>query len=438
MARHNKVPQVAKATGKRRVLEIGKDLLIAALTCSAVFLALQTPMASQVRGWVTPPAPTSQPVAQQRSEALMPYGIAARNSLGLYGASYDQALVGQVFEQLSPYLGEALATAGAPEKMTRRQWQALLDAPGFYCVFQGTPPLAAFSTWLGDGEALTGKAQSLLLAWDGSGVWLAWRDGSDFYRAQTQVDYEGHLAAALEGFSPNGAAFAYALARTDETYGTLDPDVLVLITAPQPQVYTAASPDFVGDGEALEQLLKALGFQSGVGSAYEAGGDLAINESGDRLRVSSGGTVTFRAGEDARYPVASAGSRPRMEEAALQSWDLLNQAAAPWKGETVFVLTGAEETAGGWIITFHGRLNGVPLLTGREGWCASFTVTGQAITDFTLTLRTYTSSGVTSLVPGERLAAAARRARPGNGRRLTLCYSDSGGPTLIAGWVSED
>lgn len=438
MARRKKAPPVARATGKRLALELCKDLLIVALTCSAVFLALQTPMANQVRGWVLPPQPSAQPMAQQRSEALLPYGIAVRNSLGLYGVCYDEVQVGRVFEQLTPYLGEALATAQSPERISRRQWEALLEAPGFYCAFQGTPSLTACCAWLGGGGTLTGSAQSLLLAWDGSQLWLGWREGSTLFRAETQVVYADHLDAVLETFFPNGAAFAYALARSDETYDSLDPDVLVSIAAPQPPIYTATAPDFVGDSAALEQLLKALGFQSGVGSAYEAGGDLAINESGDRLRVSSAGSVTFHAGDETRYPVSSAGSHPRLEEAALAAWDLLNQAAAPWKGETAFVLTGAEEISGGWRFTFHARLGGIPVRTGREGWCASFTVTGQAVSDFTLTLRAYTPSGETSLVPGERLAAAARRALPGSGKRLVLSYSDTGAAAVSAGWVAEE
>lgn len=440
MGRRKASPPVAKPTGARRLIELGKDLLIVALTCLAVFLTWQTPLTTQLRDLVGQPDQVAQPVSQQPGGAVTPYVLTARNSLGLYGAAYDKELVARAFEQLSPLLGEGLATAGTGERITRRQWQKLLEEPGIYCAFQGTPPLAVLSAWLGGEGSLEGQAQALLLAWDGSQVWLCWREDARYFRAGTQVAYEGHMDSALESFSPNGAAFASAMAQSDRAYISVDPDVLVSMTAPQPQEYAAAAPDLVRDPEALEQLLGALGFQSGVGSAYEAAGGLAINESGDRLRVSGAGTVLFHAGEEPRYRVAAAADRPTAEEAATAAWELLNRAAAPWKGETDFVLTGAEETAEGWIVTFHGRLRGIPLSVGTEGWYASFTVTDQMISDFTVQLRSYTARGWATLLTQERLAAGAMNSpsMQGKGRRLTLCYSDAGSAVLVAGWVAEE
>lgn len=124
----------------------------------------------------------------------------------------------------------------------------------------------------------------------------------------------------------------------------------------------------------------------------------------------------------------------------MAAWTLLEKAAAPWKGETVFVLTGVEETAAGWSVTFYSRLNGIPLRTGAEGRCAAFTVKDGAISDFTLSLRSYESTGETLLIPGQRLAAAAMNASlyQNSGRRLTLSYIDGGGAFLTAGWTAEE
>lgn len=442
MPRRKTPPPVARPTGRQRFIELCKDVLILALTCSALFLAGQTPLFTQLRGWVSPPAKTAEPVTRQLKEAVEPYGVAVRNSIGLYGAVYDATQVGRTFGEFSPLLGEALSAAGAPETITRRQWERLLEAPGIYCDFQGAPPLQILSAWLGQGEGtLTGGAQALLLAWDGSQVWLCWRDGSSYRRASTQVVYEGHMDVLLESFSPNGAAFSYTLAQTDPAYEFIDPDVLVPMTAPRPKGYAVASPDLAGEGEALEQLLAALGFQSGVSSAYEAGGGLALNESGDRLRVSSDGSVVFHAGEEPRYPVAAQSGHITAEEAVTAAWELLNRAAAPWKGENMaFVLAGAEETGESWTVTFHSRLDGIPLQTGQEGWSARFTVAAGQVTDFTLLLRGYTATGETLLLPGQRLAAAALGADiyRQSGRRLTLCYHDRGSGVLTADWVAEE
>lgn len=436
MARRKAVPPVARPTGKRLLLELGKDLLILLLTCSALFLAWQTPLFTQLRGWVTPPVPSVRPSAQQPEGALAPYALAARNSKGLYGAAYDKDGVARAFEQFSALLGEAFATAEEPQSMTRRQWQGLLESPGLYCAFQGVPPLPALSAWLGGDGRLEGQAQALLLAWDGGQVWLCWRDGNSYFRTRTQVAFSQHLEIILEEFSPNGAAYAYVLAQTDEAYASVDPDVLISMTVPQPQEYTVSIPDLTGSQEALAQLLSSLGFQSGVGSAYETAGGLTLNEGGDRLRIGETGTVVFHAGEETRYPTSTAS----LEEAAMAAWNLLNRAAAPWKGETDFVLTGAKAVEGGWSFTFHGRLSGVPLLVGQDGWCASFTVAQGRIQDFALFLRAYTPSGTETLLPSERLAAAAMNSpslRDG-GKRLTLCYTDTGTVTLTAGWVAEE
>lgn len=438
MARHKQIPPVARPTGKRRLLELGKDLLIAALTCSAVLLALQTPIFSQVQGWIREPAETVSTAEQPKAGAVAPYLVSVRGEMGLYGVSYDENAVGRAFDRVASLLGEGLATAGAAENITSRQFFALMDKLGIYCAFQGELPLEVLSDWLGGGGTLSGNVESLLLVWDGSQVCLAWQEGGSYHRAVTQVAYGGHFDTVLSEFSPNGAAYAYALARYDETYATLDPCVLVGMTAPQPLVYTAASPDLVNDRTALEQVLNSLGFQSGVDLAYESAGELAINESGDRLRLNAAGKVTFHAGEENRYGVACEGEEPTAAEAALAAWELLNRATAPWKGALEYVLSGVERDGDTWSIRFQARLGGVPVWTGESGEAARVTVRGRKVSDFTVTLRSCGGTDLTTVLPGERLAAAAMASLPEAGEKLRLCYNDNGQTELTAGWVAGD
>lgn len=436
MARRKRIPQVAKPTLRQRLIELGKDLLILLLTCSAVFLAFQLPVSPQL-GLLSPSGgETSQTAGHRGEDAVTPYAVALRSPMGLYGVSYDEAAVERVFSQLSPLLGRALAGAGAPETITRRAWEERLEGLGAYCAFQGSPSLSALQTLLGQGEGtLTGSAQSILLSLDGGELSLCWRQGDRFYRAPVEGDWAEQLEFLLAQFSPNGAAFAYALAREDGAYDRLDPDVLVSMTTPQPQLCTVTSPDFTGDTAALETLLAALGFQSGVNSAYQAAGDLAINENGDRLRVSTDGKVVFHAGGDSRYPVSSQGEEATAGEALQAAWELLGQAAAPWQREGSFVLTGCEESEEGWLFTFQGRLAGLPVLTGEEGWCARFLVDGREIKSFTLLLHSYVFAGEGPLIPPERLAAAALESLPEATGSLVLCYTDHAG-TLTAGWMA--
>lgn len=437
MARRKQTPKVSRPTGKRRVIEFLKDVLIALLTCSAIFLAWQTPMATHLRGWVGPAAPAVEEPSFSNEEALTPWAIRVNNSLGAYGVSYDESGLARVFQRFSPFLGEAFSTAEAPAALTQQQWRALLEAPGFYCAFQGTPSLAVLSAWLGTGETLTGQAEALLLAREGNRVTLAWRNGNSYRRASTQMDYAPGLAQALEDFSPNGAAFAYALAATDDAYEALDPYVLLPVNTPQPQIYAAASPDFVGDREALTRLLSALGFLSGVDSAYETPGGLTVTESGDRLQVTPAGQVTYRSGEESRYPVLSS-DFPTAAQAAQAAWELLCRIAEAFENTPAYVLTGVETTESGWAITFGSRLEGVPVSTGEKGFSARVVTEGRKISEFTFTLRAYTPAGDVSLLPSGRLAAAALRSIPGSDGRLDLRYSDTLSSTLAAVWITGE
>lgn len=427
-----------RAACPRARVELVKDILIVLLTVSAVLLAAQTPMFHRVRGWIAPAAKLSEPPAVPGRDGIIPYELCVRNSLGLYGVSYDDSLVGQAFDRLSPLLAEGISTASAPERVGRWQWQAFLESPGVYCHFQGTPPISVLCAWLGKGEPQTvpeGNVRWILLAHSGEQVWLAWIDGDGgYYRAKTGLTYANQLEPALEAYVPNGAAFAYTLADSDSAYAALAPFELVSMTSPQPRLWTASAPDLVRDRDALKTLLSALGFRSGMGFAYESGGKLTLNERGDRLRADATGLVTFRAGPNNRYPLASGEETPTAAQAALTAWNLLNRVVAPWKGEAVYILTGVEKVSLGWTVTFQSRLGGVPVLSSEEGSCASFTVGDQGITGFALSLRSYTSGGLPSLLPAQRLAAAALGALPDSDGRLTLCYPDTAGGTLEAVW----
>lgn len=434
MSKRN-VPPVARPTGARLLVELGKDLLIVLLTCSALFLAARTPMATHLRGWMAPPEPT-QPAAARSGQLVYPYAMSVRNDKGLYGVSYDGSAVDRAFERFASFLGEAISSAGTPEEIADPRWRALLDSPGVCWIFQGRPPLAALSDRLGIADELSGFGQSLVLAWDGRQMWLAWQDGEAFYRVSTTVSYEGHLAVALDDFSPNGAAFAYTLSE-DEAYDALDPYVLVTMAAPQPNVYTALSPDLTVVGEEQNRLLTALGFLSSPEASYVTADGLAVTESGDRLLLTPAGEVSFRAGEETRYPVRERGTISPLE-AARSAGELLSQATSAWAGERDYVLTGVRETESGWEVTFHTRLDGVPVLTALDGWSARFLLENGRISEFYFTLRTYTVTEETTVLPHQRLAAAAMRSLPRGSGRLMLCYSDNRSQILTAGWVAGE
>lgn len=440
MARHNRVPAVTRPTGRRRLIEWCKNLLIVLLTCSAVFLAYQTPLVSHFRDMVAPTLSVEENAASTSREALIPYALRVSNSLGAYGVSYDDSAVSRIFLRFDSYLGEAFSTAGEPQELSARRWRALLESDGLYCVFQGNPPLSAFSSWLGMEETLTGQLQALLLAVEKDGtVTLAWRDGDTLYGAETEVSDTAGLREMLEDYTPNGATFAYTLTAADDAYEALDDYTLLTATVPQPKVYTASAPDFVNDDAALSELLSALGFLVGMESAYETSEGLTVTENGDRLQVTAAGELTYRAGEETRYPVPASGrSVPTAAQAAQTVWELLCRVAERFDGTPTYVLTGAERTENGWAITLEARLNGIPLTTGTTGWCVRAVTEGRKLSELSMTLRTYTPTEDTTLIPSARLAAAALRSLPNSNGALMLAYHDSSSATLTAGWITGE
>ena len=441
MAGRKRSLQVTRPTGRRRALELIKNLLILLLVCSAVYLLFRAGLVKNLPGFLSRQLETEQTgaAAEERpEEAVRPFRLAVRNSKGLFAVQYDAAQLGTAFDRVSSLLGEGLATAGERRDLSDRQWQSCLDRAGVYCDFRGELPLSVFTAWLGGVETASGETvREILLSWDGDQMTLGCRGAAGAWAYTTRVVYAGHLEPVLEEFSPNGAAFAYSL--EDPIYQSLDPYVLVDLTALSPIVYNAATPELTGNADTLTTLLGALGFQSKGGAAYTTSDGMAVSEGTDRLRVSRGGGVSFQAGTSAsRYPVASEGESPTAAEAAQAAWNLLNQAVAPFVGESSYCLLGAEAAADGWTVTFGSRLAGAPVLMNGDDQVASFTVKGGHITGFTLSLRTYVNSGSTSSLLRERLAVAAL-GTDGNGQsRLSLCYSDNGGESVSAGWFAEE
>lgn len=426
-----------RLTRRQRLIELGKDVLIVLLFLSAAMMAVKTPMLASLGGWMAKPEENIIFEQLHSSEAAVPYQLAVRNSWGLYAVGYDQKLVEEGWAQLTGLLGQALSTAESREKIDDSRWRELLESSGVYCVFQGRIPLDVLGSWLGGEGGPEGEGSELLLAWDGHGVWLAWRDGEQCWAAETKVSWSQQLSPLLRGFNPNGAAFAYTLAESDPLYGQLDPYVLVQLNTFQPRLYSGSSPDLVSNQELLTQFLDVMGFESGGGTAYETSEGLVISERGDRLRVGDDGHVRYHAVDESRYLVPSVEERPTDQEAALAAWKLVNQATSLWKGEGRLILTGLVQDGEDRVITFHSRLDGIPVVMGGTGWAAQFRVSGREITNFTIHLRTYTNQEETIPVPRERLAAAALPSLEREGGRLMLRYLDGHKTSVRAGWVTE-
>ena len=424
---------------RSRLVEWGKNLLIVLLSLSALYLLgyaqLSDGVVEGVRGWLGSGslADEGDAPAQSGSAAVHPVRLAIYQDGQRYGVQYDQGEVDEVFSALSTLFSEALGSAAVPEPVSEQDWRSALCSTGIYIDFLYPVPMDTLSRWLGDvqGEpALTGKARRLCLAADGNeGVSLFYineEDGS-YYACGTTLSLDFHLNAAVDDWAPNGAQFAFEVPDMQ----TLEPYTLLTAT-PQPVVYAAGNP-LLEDGARVTQLLTTLTFHP-QGTELDPASGGTVREGSDTLRLSESGVLTF-------HTIGDSGFRFSLPEDSVQGTLDYVQALAEatvgaWCGQARLCLEEIVQTERGLEITFQYCLNGayVALPEGRAA--ARFVISGGAVTDFSLYLRSYSATEETSIVLPAVQAAAAMEAMHAQGKELALLYQDSGGDLVSAGWIA--
>lgn len=434
----------------RRVIELGKDLLILLLTCSALWLLAQTPLAAPMQGLLQEEGVQASPGQSQEGVqglGILPMSMAANLPGGpslpegaegvRRGIQYDQAACQELFQRVAGPLAEVLSSSGAPEAVSRRQWEeALTRRLGVYMDFQGRIPMPVLVGWLsGSGTELTAVVRrAALTAWE-DGVDLYYRDERDgmYYRCRSQVADPFSLAEALSGLTDNGAFFAFE----SEWYEDLDSDTLLLPGAPAPAVYTAANPMSSAKG-ALAELVRDLGFSLNSTSFYST--DEQVARSGDdSVRLSSRGVAQYQyegKGRGGLFPVPRQGTGSALFDSVEACRQAALSAMGSRCGDARIYLVSAEEMGTGWDIQFGYSLNGIPVLL-DSGCAARFQVKGDQIVQFSICLRSYTANDTNSLVLPPRQGAAALAAGGLAGEELLLTYADSGGDTVLAGWSAR-
>lgn len=427
---------------KRRIrwIEWGKSLLILLLALSLVYLLGRTQLfgreGAHVRTLLADASgENTGAVAEQNSTVkITPLRLAVCHDGLRFGVQYDQETVDNACASLSILFAEALSSADAPEEVSERAWRQALCRTGIYMDFYYPAPMSVLTEWLGGDSgalALTGSARRICLAAnEDGGVTLYYKDeNSGVYRAcATTLSRDVHLDAAVEGWSPNGAQFAFEL----DGMQALEPYTLLTAT-PEPAVYTAINP-LLADESRLEELLATLSFHSHSSALSPATGGQVV-EGGDSLRLTENGTVTFHTIGDSKYRFQVPGES--VQEALEYVQTLAQATAGAWCGPAELCLaelTADEECT---EIVFQYCLNGVPVQLPEGAEAARFTVSGGAVTDFSLCLRSYADTGETSLLLPVVQAAAAMKAINADGMELTLLYEDSGGEQTCAGWVAN-
>ena len=425
----------------RAAIELGKDVLIVLLACSALWMLsnlglfqrvnLSKPQQPQITGQqqnITGQAESARPM---RITATLEGGAQPERCV----VQYDDAAVDALFQKTAGILMETLSSAEASEAVSRQEWErALAQAPGICFDFQGEIPLSVLSGWLDVESTLdeTSVRRLLLTVWEDR-VALYYYDlsGGTWQRCTTRVVGAVQLENALEGLDPNGAYYAF---EQEKTAG-MAPDT-VLIPEPEAMpVYTASNPVSGGRGP-LEGLMTDLGFNLSGCVFYSAADEEVARLGSDTLRLSTGGVLEYHADENGtgQFPVTFLPEESQVFSVVERCRQLM-QVVGSRCGQARVYLSAVEQTAVGWNVEFEYSLNGAAL-TNKEGPAARFVVRGDHISGFTIRLRSYSAGEELQLILPPVQAAAAMNALDLEGRELQLMYRDSGEERVLPNWMA--
>ena len=419
----------------RRLLEIGKDLLIAALVLVNLTLAImclpsktltQTKwLAGALRPFAglfglneaeltyTAPATGSTIVG-----AAQPLIITLSTEAGRQSAQYDFAALDELYGQYGSLLAQALESAETPQTCTRTEFYAALRGTGAAFCFPGAISPSVLGAWLNVRAPEGGQAQWYVLAQEEDGVTL-YLAGEQFSAAKTALPAQS-LTAQLETAVPDGSFFAFEAGQ--EPYAALDG--LSLISAQSAQVSTGQSAN-----PCDARFISALAAQIGINPYGDArfvdnDGTTSFTETTHALSVTAGGRVSFQVSEPLERFQSAADSRESRVEAARE---LLSTISGGTLGEARLYLTDVSEQDGQTVCTFAYFLNGVYVSAIEP---AAVTFEGTRITSASIVLRTLQPTAQpAALLPPAQAAAILRGGQP-----LALRYVERGEGDLTAAW----
>lgn len=434
---------------RKRIAEAIKNLLIVLLTCTALWLVVDSQLFGHLPGRTEPRDEYGDGDGDDinytetvSGQLTLPLQMAVINQSGCYGVQYNSREVSDLFEQVLPVLGEALSGAEQVLPCTRAQWQQkLTEGPAFWLDLQGKVPLNVLTNWVSGTEnsRLTADTTHLLLGVDGKqSVQLYYQDAADgqFYMCVVDMVDANDLRNSLEQVAPNGASFAVQ----DPELAAIQPQMLILPQTPQPGEYSSSNPLTAGDEqERLDALLEQLSFPVEITTVYDTPEGKRARAGNDTLTISGTGVVSYESTrEEGRYPVDNNGEDSPEYCAVDGARQLVCGLLEPWSGSAGLYLNKVEQLSeNSWRVEFRYELDNIPALVGSNGYAASVLVDQGYITQYEMQLRTFTPiNNQTTLVLSLRQAAAIAASMDEENGVLQLCYQDNG-DVYRAGWVVE-
>ena len=171
-------------------------------------------------------------------------------------------------------------------------------------------------------------------------------------------------------------------------------------------------------------LLAAFGLELYAGNSYpEPDGTTVYVGDGATLRIYSGGEAVYRRTEPAPYSPMTPGEAIELAGRAARA------SAGALCGDGRVYLTGLERTASGYAVTFGYTVCGVRV-DGADA--ASIEVSGGAVSQAKVTLRSFSEGEPVDLLPEPQAAAIAQEKLPGG--KLAPLYVE-GGAGLVPAWT---
>lgn len=422
----------------RRLLEIGKDILIVFLVLVNVTLAimcLPTKTLTQTKWLASALRPFAGLFGLNEAEltytapatgsafigAAQPVAVTLSTEAGRQSAQYDFAALDTLYGQYGGLLAQALESAETPQACARIGVLCRFAEARRGLLLPGTN-FPRRARRMAERARAGGRGRAVVRAGagrrDGSAVsagrWLLSRADGAFRR-----DACGELSAAV----PDGSFFAFE--SDDAPYSALDP--LSLISASSAAVCTG-----LGTNPCDARFISALATQIGInpyGDARFVGNDgtTSFTETGLRLRVSAQGRIELQILQpDDRFQSASAGALDRIEAAR----SLLSRLTGDSYGEARVYLQSYRADGQSAVCTFGYYLSGIEI---APRGAIELRFDGTQITNASVLYRSYTASST----PAALLPAAQAAACLPKGGTLRLLYAEGTGGELTAGWETE-
>ena len=404
---------------KKRLLELGKDVVILLLIVSALLLGRQSGLIGRLRPGGERSGEGEGTVSVGVSAAATPFAMAvvSERGGGRCGLTHGLARVGEMYDRFSAALGEALGSSGEPVSVPESAWREALEGPGVYFDYLYDQPLSLLAVWLGtemSGGAASHTARRLCLALEGESLALYYiraRYG-EYYRCETALS-ASTLSARLQEYNSNAASFVF------ETEGDCGVDAYALLEGGTQRYDRVTATNPLRDATLLSALPGVFEF-SALRSYSESDGTVFVD--GDAtMRVSAGGTVSYRCKTDG-LPLGTAGMSPQTAVEAARA--LCQRGPGASCGAAALGLSALryDQASDTYFISFEYAVNGVPVRL-TEGAAVELTVTGGRLQEAVLRYRSYAAEAE-GLVPLPSVQALAAAKAMGGGA-LALTYIDT-------------